>query len=148
MKEVQVYVDGSCLGNPGPIAVGVVFLVKGQVKVLSEYFGFGTGNIAEIKAAILALKSIKNKSLKVVLYSDSQLVVGMLSKGWKAKANKKLVSELLCLASGFKEFEVLKVKAHSNDGSRESFWNDCCDKLAKGAVASKESFSAKWFLGK
>lgn len=144
--KVQVYSDGSCVNNPGETGVGVVLLVNNQVKVLAEYTGFGTNNTAEIKAAILALKSIKNKALRVRLLTDSQLVVGFLSKGWKAKANKRLAAELLCLASGFKEFEVVKVRAHQRDNSHHSFWNNCADCLAKGAVASKEDFTKKWRL--
>lgn len=146
--EIQVYTDGSCLGNPGKTAVGVAFLVNDQVKVLAKYTGFGTNNTSELKAAVLALKSIKNKSLNVKLHSDSQLVVGFLSQNWKPKANKKLVAELLSLALEFEEFEVIKVRAHSKDGSRHSFWNNCVDKLARDAAVTKEYYSAKWVLKK
>lgn len=144
--KVRVFADGSCVGNPGPTAIGVVFLVNSQVRVVSKYTGYGTNNTAEIKAAILALASIRNKSLSVTLYTDSQLVVGFLSQNWRAKANKKLVSELVSLAIGFKKFKVVKVRAHQKVDSYHSFWNDCADKLAKGAVMSKGNFSKKWNL--
>lgn len=144
--EVQIYVDGSCINNPGQTGVGVAFLANNQVKLLARYTGFGTNNIAELKASILALRSIKNKALKVNLFTDSQLVKGFLVEGWKPKANKKFVVELLRLALEFEEFTVTKVKAHSSDGSVNSFWNNCVDKLARGAATSKEDFSAKWEL--
>lgn len=144
--EVLIFVDGSCIGNPGETGVGVTFLVNNQVKMLAKYFGFGTNNTAELKAAVLALRSIKNKTLTVNLLTDSQLVKGFLSEGWKPKANKRLVAELLSLASEFENFSVTKVKAHSKDGSQESFWNNRADELARWAAITKEDFSAKWRL--
>lgn len=144
--EVQIFVDGSCLGNPGSIAVGVVFLVGNRVKVLAKYFGFGTNNTAELRAAILALKTVRNKSLAIRLHTDSALVKGFLSEGWKPKANKKLVVELRDLASKFEDFEVIKVKAHCKDGSYYSFWNNRADELARNAAVTKENFDMAWVL--
>src|SRR5690606_6355581 len=70
------YTDGACSGNPGPAAWGAVVLAPGgeEVAAHSGFIGFGTNQIAEIKAAIEGL-SRTPEGAEVELVSDSQYVL-------------------------------------------------------------------------
>lgn len=86
-----VYTDGACLGNPGPMGIGIVIYADGKiVREISEYIGEGTNNIAEYSALIKALKEIKKLGArKAIIRTDSQLLTRQLSGDYKIK-NKKL----------------------------------------------------------
>ena len=92
MEKIIVYTDGGSRGNPGPSAIGVVLKKEnGQIlKKYSEYIGNATNNEAEYQAAVFALKKIKLlvgknalKSLKVEIFSDSELLVNQLEGRYK-----------------------------------------------------------------
>ncbi|MGA2298504.1 MAG: ribonuclease HI [FCB group bacterium] len=90
MKEVIIYTDGACLGNPGPGGYGVVLKYGEHRKELSEGFRMTTNNRMEILAAIVALKAIKsNEKVKIILHSDSQLLIKAVNEGWLSKWQKK-----------------------------------------------------------
>jgi ribonuclease HI len=85
-----VYTDGACLGNPGPMGAGIVFVDKGKtVKELSIPLGKGTNNRAEYLAVIHALKEAKKLgSTTLVLRSDSSLLVKQLRGEYRIKDPK------------------------------------------------------------
>jgi len=80
-KQVTVYTDGACLGNPGPGGYGVVILSNDQRRELSGGFRRTTNNRMEIMAAIVALESLEQGS-RVTLHSDSEYLVKAMSSGW------------------------------------------------------------------
>ena len=80
-KEVVIYTDGACVGNPGPGGYGVVLIIGDTRLELSGGFRRTTNNRMEILAAITGLESLRDPSL-VTLYSDSQYVVNSISLGW------------------------------------------------------------------
>jgi len=123
-----VYTDGACTGNPGPMGIGVVILDGQKRDEISEYLGEGTNNIAELTAIVRALERCPNERT-VVVHSDSAYALGLLGKGWKAKANQQLVEQLRTLARGFKDLRLVKVAGHA--GVPE---NERCDELARAAV--------------
>ncbi len=92
MSKLLVRVDGSCIPNPGKMAVGVVIYKDGDlIKKVNEIIGNGTNNIAEYTAVIKGLEEIKGMDAqKVEFYCDSQLVVKQLNKQFKVK-NKKII---------------------------------------------------------
>ena len=47
---VEIWTDGACSGNPGPMGIGVVVIDGGQRREKGEYLGVGTNNIAELTA--------------------------------------------------------------------------------------------------
>ena len=59
LKQIHIYTDGSCLGNPGPGGYGVVMTYKKHRKELSGGFVLTTNNRMELLAPILALESLK-----------------------------------------------------------------------------------------
>jgi RNase HI (EC 3.1.26.4) len=74
LKEVVLYTDGACIGNPGAGGYGVVLLYGSHRKELSGGFRLTTNNRMEIMAAIVGLRSLKERCA-VTVYSDSQYLV-------------------------------------------------------------------------
>ncbi|CAM5224416.1 ribonuclease H [Alishewanella longhuensis] len=72
-KNVVIYTDGSCLGNPGPGGYGTILLYKQHRKELSGGFRLTTNNRMELLAAIIGLESLKDQC-QVELTTDSQYV--------------------------------------------------------------------------
>jgi ribonuclease HI len=127
-----VYTDGACTGNPGPMGIGVVILDGKERDEVSEYLGQGTNNIAELTAIVRALEHALRhhpKERTVVLHSDSAYALGLLGKGWKAKANQELVDKMRRLAAELKDLRLVKVAGHA--GVSE---NERCDALARAAI--------------
>ncbi len=92
MVKLLIRVDGSCIPNPGNMAIGVVIYRDGQLwKKINEIIGQGTNNIAEYSAVIRGLEEIKGiPSHSVQFYCDSQLIVKQLNGQFKVK-NKKMI---------------------------------------------------------
>lgn len=137
MKQVTIYTDGACRGNPGPGGYGVVLLCEGHRKELSGGYRLTTNNRMEIMAAIEGLRALKQKC-RVTLYTDSEYLSNAISKGWAARwrknhwmRNKKdravnpdLWEALLDLC-GQHEVTFAWVRGHA--GTAE---NERCDQLA------------------
>ncbi len=141
LKQVVIYTDGACSGNPGPGGYGAVLLFNGHRKELSGGFRLTTNNRMEMLAAIEALRSLKD-GCAVKLHTDSQYVVNAIEKGWAIKwrangwmRNKKekavnpdLWEQLLELCKQH-QVEFVWVRGHS--GNIE---NERCDELAVEAA--------------
>lgn len=126
---VIVYTDGACTGNPGPAGIGVVILDGKERRELSEYLGHGTNNVAELMAIVRALEE-SPRDRTVVVHADSSYALGLLGKGWKAKANQELVERMRKLAREFRDLRLVKVAGHA--GVSE---NERADQLARAAVS-------------
>ena len=126
---IHVWTDGACTGNPGPAGLGVV-IIDGKERVeISEYLGEGTNNIAELTAIMRGLEGVKDKSRPVVVYSDSEYSIGLLTKAWKAKKNVELVDDLRSLCREFADLRFVKVAGHAGIPL-----NERVDQLAREAV--------------
>ncbi|MEQ1506303.1 MAG: ribonuclease H, partial [Myxococcota bacterium] len=93
---IVAYTDGACRGNPGPAGSGVVVeLPDGRRAEASVALGRSTNNVAELTAIAVALDLLDAADVPpaapVVLFTDSSYADGVLTKGWKAKANTELV---------------------------------------------------------
>ena len=128
---IVVYTDGACSGNPGPAGLGVVILDGGKRRELSEYLGVGTNNIAELMAIVRALEEVPSDRT-VVLHADSSYALGLLGKGWKAKANQEIVERMRSLAKKFRDLRLVKVDGHA--GVAE---NERADELARTAIIKR-----------
>ena len=84
MKNVLIYTDGACSGNPGAGGWGTILEYKGNRKELSGGSAETTNNRMELLAVINALKLLK-EPCEVTLYSDSQYVCNALKLGWAKK---------------------------------------------------------------
>ena len=132
--EVLVYADGACSGNPGPAGVGAVALWADQTRELSEYIGEATNNIAELTGILRAVELAHELSRPLRLYTDSQYSIGVLTKGWKVKANKELVATVREALDAHPDTQLFHVRGHQ--GVR---LNEHADELAVRAVQSRES---------
>jgi len=86
-RDIVIYTDGGCRGNPGPMHVAVV-VVDGSKKIpFHKEIGNGTNNIAEYKAVIGALRCMHDPAniSRITIRSDSQLVVNQMTKKWRVK---------------------------------------------------------------
>jgi len=131
---IHVYADGACSGNPGPAGLGVVVLDGDSRVELSEYIGHGTNNIAELTAILRALVETAASGRSLVIHTDSSYSIGVLQKGWKAKANQALIGELREVLRGRKGTRLVYVPGHA--GVR---WNERADALARDAVTSRKT---------
>ncbi|HEX7499198.1 MAG TPA: ribonuclease H [Polyangia bacterium] len=133
-EAVHVWTDGACSGNPGPMGIGVVVVAGDRRKEHGEYLGRGTNNIAELTAIRrgleIAADLVSGQERPIRVYTDSSYSIGLLSQGWKAKANQELVAELREFLRGFRNLRMIKVEGHA--GVPE---NERCDLLARQAVA-------------
>ena len=88
MKEVEIFTDGACSGNPGPGGYGVVLRYQGVDKELSGGEKDTTNNRMELTAILEGLRALK-KPCNVTLYSDSKYAIDAIKLKWvyKWKAN-------------------------------------------------------------
>jgi ribonuclease HI len=136
-KQVVVFTDGACSGNPGPGGYGAVLQYGQHRRELSGGFRRTTNNRMELTAAIKALEALK-EPCSVVLYTDSQYLVNGIAKGWargwRAKKwrrqgdrtvpNWELWDQLLSLC------ERHRVQMHWVEGHAGHAENERCDELA------------------
>lgn len=144
LREVLLFTDGACSGNPGP--GGWAFILR-DAKTGKELTGSGgmpetTNNQMEMQAVIEGLKALK-KSCRVKLYSDSNYVIQGLTtwmKGWKARGwmrmegTKKMPVKNVEL---WKQLDVLVVQHslsyHHVRGHSGHIENERCDQMAVAA---------------
>ena len=80
MSELVAYVDGGCLGNPGPSGIGVVISGESEPVRISKWIGHQDNNVAEYAALMEALQyAVSRKAHKLHVYSDSQVVVRQMT---------------------------------------------------------------------
>ena len=122
MSMINMYTDGSCIGNPGPGGWAAIINVGDQKRVIQGGDSNTTNNRMEISAILEGLKVI-SEGCSVTVFSDSIYVVNTMLKGWKRKKNLDLWSQL--------DSEVAKrtviwkwVKAHAGNTLNEEadFW--------------------------
>ena len=97
MKEIEIYTDGACSGNPGPGGWGVILISNSHRKELSGGEAKTTNNRMEMTAAIKALEALK-QPCRVRLHTDSVYLKDGITRwihnwkqnGWRT-ANRKPV---------------------------------------------------------
>ena len=137
MKQVSIFTDGACLGNPGPGGWGAILRYGDKEKEISGGETDTTNNRMELTALIRALQLL-NQPCHVCITSDSKYVLDAMQKGWakgwqargwvksdkKPALNSDLWELLLSLASQH-ELEYRWIRGHT--GHPE---NERCDTLA------------------
>jgi ribonuclease HI len=125
MKEVTIYTDGSCRGNPGPGGWAAVLIYKSKKREISGAVPDTTNNRMELMAAIEALRALK-EPCRVKLYSDSAYLINSIMLGWLEKwilngwrtvkgkdvENQDLWKQILELAQTH-SVEWIKVQGHA-----------------------------------
>jgi len=132
MKKIEIFTDGSSLGNPGSGGWCAILRYKNHQKIISGGENHTTNNRMELKAVIEALKKLK-EPCEIELFSDSTYVLkginewleGWIKKNFKNVKNVDLWKEFVNISKNHK-INVNWVKGHS--GHKE---NEICDKIAK-----------------
>ncbi|MBE0566755.1 MAG: ribonuclease HI family protein [Krumholzibacteria bacterium] len=116
---LEIHTDGASRGNPGPAAVGIVFGVKDgpALCVHGEAIGRATNNVAEYRAAVIALEHCRRWGVRRVhLVMDSELIVRQLHGAYRVKSPdlRPLYQQVVFLSRGLQEFRVRHVKRELN----------------------------------
>lgn len=140
MKQVEIFTDGSCLGNPGKGGIGILLRYQSIEKTVNKGYFLTTNNRMELRAVIEALNLLK-EPCRVVLHSDSQYMQNGIQKwifnwkknNWKTSNKTPVKNQDLWIALdqaiARHQVEWQWVKGHT--GHRE---NELCDELAKAAA--------------
>lgn len=121
--KIVAFCDGSCKPNPGLGGVGWLILVDDQLVAEGDFFlGPSTNNIAEISALEQVLVYIKSRGWEdkeIEISTDSQYVIGLFSKNWKAKANQDLVAKVRKELEDFPNLTLSWVRGHNGNNYNE-----------------------------
>lgn len=136
MKEVSLYTDGACRGNPGPGGWGAILVYGSYEKELSGGEAVTTNNRMELLAAISGLEALR-EPCAVTLYSDSKYLVDAFvqewiyawrDKGWKRGKDELKNPDLW--ARLYELTETHKVTFVWVKGHNGHSYNERCDTLA------------------
>lgn len=131
--SIVAFTDGACSGNPGPAGLGfTVRFPDGRFVRRGEPLGNATNNIAELTAILRVLEQVEDKDAQLLIHTDSSYSIGVLTAGWKAKANQSLIATILSKLAQFKNVELRKVKGHA--GIED---NEMVDRLAREAAETQ-----------
>lgn len=129
VDTAEVWFDGACSGNPGPMGAGAVVRFLDQTDTLSEHRGRGTNNEAEYGGLILGLRRAKELGADaVVVRGDSELIIRQLEGRYAVKAAnlRPLFEEAKALLAGFQRVELKWIRRDRNAAA---------DAAARDAVA-------------
>ena len=151
MTSLDIYTDGSCLGNPG--IGGWAFVVAHSDGIVSRWANsqcVTTNNIMELTAALKSLEYVKSQNIvsNINLYTDSnylkngmtQWIDSWKKNDWKTSTQKNVKNDSLWKsidkASNALEGQItwIHVKAHA-----DNYYNNMVDKLANEAAHCKVS---------
>jgi ribonuclease HI len=133
---VVVYTDGACSGNPGPAGSGFVMLdpVSGEKREGYEYLGEATNNVAELTAILRGLEALPDADAEAEIRTDSGYSIGVLEKGWKAKANPDLIATIKKELAKRPKVRLVYVPGHAGVDL-----NERADELAREAIKTRRS---------
>lgn len=143
MRNVQIYTDGACSGNPGPGGWAAILSYNGKEKELSGSMPNTTNNRMELFAVISGIGALK-EPCAVDIYSDSAYVVNAFNQhwidnwqtnGWRTADKKPVENDDLWKLL----IQIIKIKKHvvtyhKVKGHADHPQNIRCDALAKSAI--------------
>ncbi|MEG1922875.1 MAG: ribonuclease HI [Clostridia bacterium] len=141
MKNIILYTDGACSGNPGVGGWAAILIFNGREKELSGYLPETTNNRMEMFAVIQGLRALK-EPCEVTIYTDSAYVSdafnkhwieSWIKKDWKTADNSDVKNQDLWKALIYEtnknSVKFVRVKGHSDDKL-----NNRCDDMAVAAI--------------
>jgi ribonuclease HI len=144
MKNVEIFTDGACMGNPGPGGWAALLRYEGTERELVGSEKATTNNRMEMTAVLEALRALKTPCV-INLYSDSQYVLrgmkewvrGWKARGWKTASREPVANreiwEALLEAAAPHQIEWHWVRGHA--GHPE---NERVDALARRAAERQQ----------
>ncbi len=157
-SRVEVWTDGSSLGNPGPGGYGAILSFtdaagEEHLRELSGGFEETTNNRMELMAVICALEAL-TRPCAVLVHSDSSYVVkaheedwisGWRARGWRNSAKRPVANvdlwERLLAAEAPHEVSFTWVPGHAGEER-----NERCDALAKAAATGDDLAKDEGYL--
>jgi ribonuclease HI len=140
-KKINIYTDGSSIGNPGPGGYGIIMVLENNAykKEVSQGFSLTTNNRMELLAVTVALENIKIINSNVEVFTDSKYVSDAVEKKWvfeweklnfKKKKNPDLWKRFLII---YRKHNITFtwIKGHNNHPE-----NERCDYMANKAARS------------
>lgn len=89
IKNLTIYTDGACRVSTKDGGIGVVFVENDKIVYeFNKHYSNTTNNIMEILAVVWAIHAISTSMDSITIVSDSQYVLGCITKGWKRKKNQ------------------------------------------------------------
>lgn len=135
--EIVAYTDGACSGNPGPAGSGLVVVhPDGSRREGYKWLGDATNNVAELTAIQMALEAVPDRDAPLEIRTDSGYSIGVLQKGWKAKANPELIAAIKAELAQRKSTRLQYVPGHAGVAL-----NERADELARAAITTRASKS-------
>jgi phosphoribosylglycinamide formyltransferase-1 len=118
-NEVIAYTDGASRGNPGPAASGFILTDSNgtQLQAKAFFIGRNTNNVAEYTGVVKALEAaIKIGAQRVIVFSDSQLLVRQINGEYKVKSEqiRPLFQQVLEMLDRFEDWKVQYVCRERN----------------------------------
>ncbi len=140
MKEVILYTDGACSGNPGVGGYCAILMYKGKERVISGAEGMTTNNRMELMAVIKGLEALK-EPCKVDIYSDSAYVVNAFLQdwitNWQNNGFKTSKGKVLNIELWQKLIELCachNASWHKVKGHADNEYNNRCDSIARKEI--------------
>jgi len=146
MKQITIYTDGACSGNPGPGGWAAILRYGEHESELSGGEAETTNNRMELIAVVMALEAVR-EPCRVTLYSDSKYVVDAMDRGWakgwrergwrladKSPAKNVDLFQRLLELTEIHQVTFVWVKGHG-----ENEYNNRCDELARNEILKIKS---------
>lgn len=138
------FTDGSCMGNPGPCGSGAcIFLpeVTDPVCLKKPVCKHGSILLGELIAIQMVLMFVSNHkknrddstTRNLLILSDSQSAVGLLTLGWEATSHKVTVHEVRTELAQLQKIGIT-VDLSWTPGHSDIKGNELADELAKEAA--------------
>jgi ribonuclease HI len=140
LKQVEIFTDGACSGNPGPGGWAAILRYGEVEKELSGYAPETTNNRMELTAVLAAVHALK-EPCDLTISSDSQYLRNGITKwilkwkqnGWRTSTKDPVKNrdlwEALDAAVKTHKVEWIWVKGHN-----QHLENERCDALARAAI--------------
>ena len=149
-KKINIYTDGSSIGNPGPGGYGIIMILENNAykKEVSQGFSLTTNNRMELLAVTVALENIKIINSNVEVFTDSKYVSDAVEKKWvfeweklnfKKKKNPDLWKRFLII---YRKHNITFtwIKGHNNHPE-----NERCDYMANKAARSSNHIKDTYY---
>lgn len=143
MKNIVLYTDGACSGNPGKGGWGAILFYGDTKKELSGGEADTTNNRMELTAVIKGLEALK-EPCNVDVYSDSAYVVNAFLQGWvknwQSNGWRSTKGQVLNIDLWQRLVELCQIHSvswHKVKGHADNVYNNRCDALARGQITAQ-----------
>ena len=145
-KEVTIYTDGACSGNPGPGGWGAVLIYGAHRRELSGGDAHTTNNRMELTGPIAALELLNQPWPRQALLGQriprqrlQPALAGFMAAQWLAELAEKTRRKSRAMAAPAGAVPHARCDIHKGQGPRRQSRNNRCDELARAAIAARRA---------